>query len=191
MYFSKFEYVGEHFANLNLESQVFEGKEFEDCVFQLCSFINGEFKNCKFINCKFIDCTLSAVSIKGSSFVDVSFQNSKVIGMDWTTGSRIHNLSFEKCQINYSNFRLLKLPGIKILDTEAKEVDFASTDLRKSLLMGTDFERSIFHTTNLDGADLTRAINYYIDIHHNSLKGAKFSMPDALNLFASLGVIIE
>ena len=127
-----------------------------------------------------------------NSFItDVEFSKCKVIGCDWTKASQIHGLDFAGCQINYSNFAMLKLPKIKITGCEAREVDFSETDLSGGSFNGTDFERSVFFKTNLTKADLTGAVNYIIDPRNNTLKKTRFSLPEALSLLSCLDIIIE
>jgi uncharacterized protein YjbI with pentapeptide repeats len=85
----------------------------------------------------------------------------------------------------------LKLPGIKLIDCEAKEVDFIETDLTNGVFKKTDLENSQFFKTNLSGADFSSARNYSIDVRNNILKKTRFSMPEALALLDGLDIIIE
>ena len=100
-------------------------------------------------------------------------------------------MEFRECQLNYSNFKLIKMPGTKIVNCEAKEVDFIETDLSKGDLRQTDFENSRFFKTNLSSADLRGAKNYCIDIKSNLIKKARFSLPEVMLLLNSLDITIE
>jgi len=124
-------------------------------------------------------------------FIENSFTNSKTIGIDWTKASHIQGLSFNECVLDYSNFRLLKIPYTKILHSQAHEVDFSQTDLSQGDFDGTDFDKSIFTQTNLYQSKFINAINYYIDTKTCNIKGAHFSMVQALSLLSSLDIIIE
>jgi uncharacterized protein YjbI with pentapeptide repeats len=124
-------------------------------------------------------------------FVDIRFVDSKVIGVNWTKAQQVQGLDFKSCQINYSNFRMLKLQKIKMVDCEAQEVDFVEADLSNAELTNTDFERSVFSKTNLTGATLVGAKHYSIDARSNTIKKAHFSLPEALSLLSSLDIIIE
>lgn len=191
MYFTKNSFYEKTFSNITLEKEVVKNIEFEDCRFKNCSFVDCTFIKCKFIGCKFDSCGISAVIPTDSTFVDVKFSNGKTIGFDWTKAQRVANVNFENCQINYSNFRMLKLQKIKMIACEAKEVDFTNSDFTEGVFTGTDFERSIFSKTILTKADFVGAKNYYIDVRNNSIKNARFSLPEALSLISSLEVIIE
>lgn len=191
MGFTKNNYYQEKFTKTTLSKETVKEVEFEECEFKDCSFVDCKFEKCKFINCKFDGCMISAIVPTDSRFVDVSFANSKVIGFDWTKAQYIQEISFESCQINYSNFRLLKLQKIKMVTCEAKEADFTETDLTEGNFTDTDFERSIFSKTILTKANFKGSKNYYIDARYNTIKKARFSLPEALSLLNSLDVVID
>lgn len=191
MYFTENSYFQKTFSNIALEKEVIKNVEFEDCRFKNCSFVDCIFIKCKFIGCRFDSCGISAVSPTDSIFVDVKFTNSKTIGFDWTKAQRVADVNFKNCQLNYSNFRMLKLPKIKMISCEAKEVDFTNSDFTEGVFTDTDFERSIFSKTILTKADFVGSKNYFIDIRNNDIKNARFSLPEALSLIRSLDVIIE
>jgi uncharacterized protein YjbI with pentapeptide repeats len=134
---------------------------------------------------------LSAVSFNNSRLIDVSFKNSKVIGIDWGKADLLRSINFIDSTLNYSSFRMLKLPKIKMENCEAKEVEFIESDLSLGSFQGTDFTKAIFSKTNLNGANFTEAKNYYIDVTNNKVRKAHFSLPEALNLLSSFEVIIE
>jgi fluoroquinolone resistance protein len=103
----------------------------------------------------------------------------------------LRGIAFTSCQLNYSNFKLLKLPGIKMTDCEVKDADFTEADFSKSDFKKTDFEKSRFLKTNLSGANFKGARNYSINVLHNTLKKTKFSYPEVLTLLNSLDIVIE
>ena len=191
MSFTKSNYYQEKFTKVALSNETVKEVAFEECEFKGCSFVDCKFEKCKFINCNFDGCMISAVIPTGSRFVEVSFANSKVIGLDWTKAQHIREIGFENCQINYSNFRLLKLPKIKMISCEARDTDFAETDLTEGNFSNTDFQRSVFSKTNLTKANFKGAKNYYIDARYNTIKKAHFSLPEALSLLNSLDVVID
>jgi fluoroquinolone resistance protein len=191
MGFSDESYYQEKFSRLSFEKETITSRDFEECEFDTCAFVDCKLEKCRFLNCKFNECTLSAIQPGNSRFIDVVFAKSKAIGIDWTKAKEIRGLVFNGCQVNYSNFSLLKIPKTQIMDCEAKEVDFIETELSGSDFRNTDFEKSRFFKTNLSGADFRGARNYFIDVTNNTLKKARFSLPEALILLQSLDVIIE
>ena len=191
MAFSEHTYYQEKFTKLSLTGESIISKEFEDCRFESSSFINCIFTRIKFINCIFNECILSAITPTGSRFMEVQFTKCKVLGFNWSKTDAIQDMTFNECQLNYSDFSYLKIPKIKMLHCEAKEVDFTETDLSNSDLQNTDFEKSRFYNTNLSGADLRNARNYFIDVKNNVLKKTRFSYPEVITLLHSLDIIIE
>jgi fluoroquinolone resistance protein len=191
MSFSKKYYYKETFTKEIAFKETYIAIEFEDCKFSGCSFIECKFQKCKFIESSFLDCVLSAVNPLESCFRDVQFSKSKVIGIDWTKATELSDLVLSDCQINYSNFSMLKIPKIRIACCEAKDVDFTETDLSRGDFQKTDFENSRFFKTNLSQANFKGAINYNIDIKNNLIKNTRFSLPEALSLLNSLDIIID
>jgi len=56
------------------------------------------------------------------------------------------------------------------------------------VLNSSDFMHSSFNKTNLTSTDFTEAINYSIDPNNCNIKGAKFSLPEALSLLDQWGI---
>ena len=191
MDFDRDTYSQETFSKLALAEKTIESKVFDECEFTDCILIGCKFEKCRFLNCKFEKCDLSNIVPMNSEFREVKFSNCKAIGIDWTRAEKIKELNYSECLVNYSNFRLLKLPKTIIRKCEVKDVDFIETDLKDSNLADSDFENSIFFKTNLSGVDFTHATNYAIDVNNNTLKKTRFSLPEALSLLSNLDIIVE
>jgi uncharacterized protein YjbI with pentapeptide repeats len=188
---SKNQFFEETFSHIYLSDETIKDKEFEKCSFEKCSFIQVNFENCKFIDCVFFECVLSAVKPFNSSFSEVKFKDSKVIGVDWTKAKNIRFLDVETSQIDYSNFSFVKLPQLKLKNCVAHEVDFTEADLNEGDFEGTDFERTIFSKTNLTKCNFRKATNYLIDFRNNKVKKAKFSLPEAASLLRILDIDLD
>jgi len=176
-----------------LINQKLGSTSFEDCSFINCDFSETEFRACHFSSCSFSQCNLSLVKFINCRFTDVVFEDSKVLGIDWTKAKwsnipLLSPLKFFNCLMNYSSFMGLSLNELVIERCKALEVDLRGADLRDAHFQYTDFTNSLFNETNLTGADFTDAENYQINIHQNKIKGAKFSRYQALSLLESLGV---
>lgn len=184
-------FVNQHFTDLTYSSKKLMDLEFENCTFEKCIFIECIFNNCRFVDCVFTECSISANIPLNSKFNAVCFKYSKVMGSDWTKAKSMHSLIFENCDISYSNFSFLKLHNLKLLECVAKETSFNEADLTGGDFQKTDFSQSIFSKTNLTGSDFRKAINYAIDFHFNTLKNARFSLPEAASLLNSLDIKLE
>jgi fluoroquinolone resistance protein len=184
-------YYREKFSKIILSNEIIGLKLFEECDFNGCSFIDCRLEKCRFINCKFNECILSAVIPLDCRWIETRFTKCKVIGIDWTKTLEIRDLVFKESQINYSSFKLMKLPKIQVVNCESKEVDFTETDLSDGDFKYTDFAGSRFFKTNLSGADFKGSKSYLIDVKTNILKKTRFSYPEVLSLLHSLDIIIE
>lgn len=92
--------------------------------------------------------------------------------------------------LDHLTFIGLDLHEIIAGECVAREVDFRQADLTRADLSHTDLAGSLFSKTNLAGADLTHAKNYSINASQNTLRGARFSMPEAMSLLHGLDIIL-
>jgi fluoroquinolone resistance protein len=188
-------YTDQVFEAARLEQAQFVSSEFYDCTFMRCSFVESVFRACRFVNCTFQHCDLSLCQVPRSDFSATRFEDSKIIGVDWTQANwpaaRLRDpLGFLKCVISHSTFIGLKLKGIQIKDCIAADVDFREADLSQADFAGTDLSESLFSSTDLTEADLSRARNYHIDPGQNVLKQAKFALPEAMSLLYSMDIVL-
>lgn len=191
MIFQTDTYYKETFIKLELYNQTIKDILFEECVFDDCRFVGVKFEHSKFSDCTFNRCLLSAIDTLSCQFIHPKFIKCKVMGFDWTKIYRLKDLTFNDCQINYSNFRMVKIPKTSMINCEAKETDFTETDLTESVFTGTDFTLARFFKTNLSRADFRKAKNYNIDVSCNIITQASFSLPEAMALLHSLNIVME
>jgi len=170
--------------------------EFRECRFERCCFSESVLRACVFDECVFVECDLSLVKLPHSVFSSTRFEDSKIIGVNWTearwpTSRLLVPVRFEKCIINHSTFLGLDLKGVRFTECTAKDVDFREANLSKSDFSGTDLTGAQFGSTNLTGANLQSARNYRIVPAENTLKGARFSLPEAMSLLSGLDIEIS
>ena len=186
-------YHDQIFQDLRLEGIHLVGGEFHDCRFEACSFAEAIFRDCRFVECAFQACDLSLVQVAGSTFSATSFLDSRIIGVDWTQAdwsgvSLGKPIGFERCAISHSTFIGLSLPGIRIKECVAADVDFREADLSRADFADSDLSESLFLNTDLSEADLRTARNYTIAPEQNVLKGARFSLPEAMSLLFNMDI---
>lgn len=183
----------EKFVGAIFSGSELRGRRFEDCEFDNCDFKDLLIQDCIFIDCRFTSCNLSFVKLDGSEFINVEFYTCKLLGVNWAnacwqglmTGA---GLSFKQSIINSSSFFALTVPGIKIIECKAQDVDFREANLNSANFTGTDLGNSLFIHTNLSDADFSDATDYSLDPRNNELKKARFSRFEALNLLASMDI---
>jgi len=189
--FTDIKFKDEHIENSRLVS-----KTFLNCTFEECSYKETEFISCRFVDCYFHNCDLSMIRVEDSRFSDIHIRYSKVIGVNWalanwSTGLLEGSLSFLNCALNYSTFLGVPLPGVKIIDCVATDVDFRECNLTKADFTGTDLSESLFHRTDLTEANLRDAYNYQIDPRNNIVTRTRFSLPEAMSLLYSMDINLE
>jgi fluoroquinolone resistance protein len=192
-------YQDTKFKSTNLDQAVINSSEFVNCSFEECSFKETIFEVCEFQACIFLDCDLSLFKPPKSVFRSTRFSKSKLLGVSWTLASwgtkeinaLLKSIEFNDCLLNYSSFFGLQLESTRITDCVAQEADFAEANLAKSDLRGTDFLKAIFRNTDLSGANLVGAKNYFIDPTANKLKEAHFSLPEAMGLLYAMDIHLD
>ena len=188
------EYTTQEFKKIVQKNDQISQKEFSGCTFVKCAFNETIFQDCRFYNCTFKNCDLSLVRLKGCSFTNTHFEDSQMIGVNWTettwASSRVAltPVHFLGCVINYSTFMGLNLKKVVIRKCTARDVSFEEANLTLANCRYTDFSNSRFMRTNLTEADFTGAKNYSIAPSLNTLKKTKFSLPEAMSLLYNLDI---
>jgi fluoroquinolone resistance protein len=192
---SQHDYTDQTFKEVRLDGEQLASSEFYDCTFVRCSFAGYTFRNCRFVNCTFQHCDLSLIQVPESTFSGTRFEDSKVVGVDWTQADWTavglgDPIGFFKCAISHSTFIGLSLKALQVKECIATDVDFREADLTKADFAGTDLSESLFSKTNLTEADLSSARNYHIPPERNVLKQAKFSLPEAMALLYGMDIVL-
>ena len=92
-----------------LNGRDLETIEFEGCVFKHCDFSNSNFSNNTFIDCEFIDCNLSMLQLGNTSLQSVTFQNCKVLGIQFQGCTDfLFQVNFEDCNYFFESFMYVK-----------------------------------------------------------------------------------
>jgi uncharacterized protein YjbI with pentapeptide repeats len=192
------QYHLETFDHLTMIDRLINTVEFNECTFINCNFSENTFKNCLFEQCEFLDCNLSLVKVPYSRLLKVNFQQSKLIGINWSeavfeTKSLLRQkpFDFESCVLNHSVFIGLDLKEIKISHCSVINANFEETDLSKANCTKSDFKNALFNRTNLTETNFIGAVNYSISSQANTLKKTRFALPEAISLLYNLDIVLE
>ena len=166
-----------------------------DILFENCTCVSLDFKDLKlahgkFIDCVFKNCDLSNVSFANTKLRSCSFEDSKLLGIQWIHAGDFSDPTFKDSNLSYSNFSGLNLKKNKFINCVLNDADFSGADVSDCDFSQCDFLNARFQDTNLMKANFKGAFNYLIDPIHNKVKGAKFSLPEAMGLLKGLGVVI-
>jgi uncharacterized protein YjbI with pentapeptide repeats len=193
---SNSQYSNKKFIDIKPDLSAIENTVFENCSFINCNFDDLSIKKCKFSECTFKSCSLNLVKFTGSSFLETEFFDSKMKGINWTEINLplviiTSAVFFNSCDLSYSTFYELKLPGIIMVLCKAHDVDFRMADLSNADLSGSDFKNAQFNKTNLKSADLRESINYRINPIENIVTNAHFSFPEVVALLQAFKIKID
>ncbi len=193
------EYCEEAFSKLQKSGEELSGLLFEDCFFSKCRFTELVVKNCQFSGCRFENCKISAPKFRGSQMLSCDFSHCDLSGVDWSAllDERKRKMGF----LPFDSLTECSLRHCVFFGLDLKEFDFSSADLSDSFFDDCQLEKAnfsgcqlagvSFSQNNLMGADFRGATNYLFSLEGNRVKGARFSLPEAVNLLSALGVIVE
>ena len=166
--------------------------EFSGCCFRNINFSNYQLIRTSFSDCRFISCNISNADVEGCRFQGVNFCSCKILGIVFAKISPfLLNWEFNDCQLQLCNFSGLNMKKSSFISSKIHESDFVNVDLQKSSFKYSDLSGSRFHNADMTGTDFSDAKNFFIDVTTNKLKGAKFSLPEVLNLLHQFGIKIE
>jgi fluoroquinolone resistance protein len=184
------EYHREEFNQVSLSKMPIARSDFQSCQFTRCDLSQLVISECRFDDCTFQSCDLSLIKPQDTNFRNCHFVGCKLVGINWTEAVKSFSVDFQDCMMHLSSFSGMNLKKIKIINCLATEVSFAETNMTEADCTMTDFSGSIFLRTNLTMADFTNARNYLIDVRTNTVTKARFSIPEAMSLLETLGIII-
>lgn len=180
------EQVGQEFKELQgVETQE---TDFTDCRFVECDVSGLHFSGI-LDRCMFEECNLSLTSFEKAKLQGVKFVKCKLQGIDFTRCNDLGlSVGFNECLIRSCNFNFMELKKTEFQHCEISETDFVGCDLTQSSFAHSVLHSVTFHETKLGKADFTDAQGYNINPLTNDIKGAKFSLPEAVSLLHSMGI---
>ena len=189
-------YEGLTFSDLEFSRGIIKSSTFERCEFVDCDFNESQFNDCKFLECVFKNSNLGLVKLTQTRFIETRFELCKIIGVNWTllnwTGITMSApVGFDSCDISFSAFNSLKLPGLMIRNCKAHDVGFEYCDLTGADFFKTDLTNTRFSSSELNNCDFREASNFSINPTENSIEGANFSFPEVLNLLSSFRIKMD
>lgn len=175
-----------HFSEMGLQDL-----EIIDCKIENCDFSDQELKNCQFVNTTFSNCNLSMIKINNTQFNDVSFIDSKILGVNFCKCTGIlFEVNFRDCILDFCSFEKMKMHNTEFIKVSMVGVDFAEANLQKARFLDVDLQDAIFARTNLTEADLSTAVNFRISPNQNTIKKAVFSESNLRGLLNEFNIKI-
>lgn len=166
--------------------------EYEACTFKGIDFKGQSLSSWIFTDCEFEDCNLSLCLLSQTSFKNVTFNRSKLLGLRWDDcNAFLFSAHFIHSVLDMSSFYAINLKKTSFASCSLKEADFTDSLVTDLIWDECDLTGAIFDGTNLSGSDFRTSHQYIIDPSKNNVKNAKFSWPAAAGLLTTFGVKIE
>ena len=166
-------------------------KEYYRCTFVNCNFEQLDLSEIWFEECKFMACNLSRIQVKKANFQNVSFVDSKLLGISFSdTNPLSFEIHVEKSVLDFSSFYQLDLKTSSFTDIQLHEVDFVETNLEGVQFENCDFLASVFENTNFKKTDLSSSYNFVIDPEQNKMNQCKLSTGSLLSLLTKYNLDI-
>lgn len=167
---------------------------FEDCVFEGLTLESTRLVHCSFVDCVFRDCDFGVLVADDCVWRDVGFERCRMQGVDWRApgvGGLGNQLRFDGCFLRYGVFMAAQLPRVEFAACDLRETEFSDADLTGASFAQCDLSGARFQNARLTGADFRGAQGYDLDVTTKLLKGARFSMPEAVRLLNGLDITVE
>ncbi len=184
-------YENETFKELDASDEQLKEVAFYNCHFEKSSFQFAELKGCFFENCTFVNCNLALAKFNNTKFIGVVFNDSKLLGINWSSTGVVIIASFINCLLDSSVFSDMNLAKIKLVSCSMVETSFMNTKLARVKFDDCDLKNCQFHQNDLSYADFSTSRNYFINSSSNKLHKTVFSLPEAASLLANLDITLK
>lgn len=184
-------YADRAFEDLSLDSADLAGKEFQRCVFRRCKLPASRWTEARLEDCTFEQCDLARIVPTKILLRGVTFNDSRLMGVDWSGIGTLPSVQFEKCDLRYSSFVKLKLRKTRFVGCIARETNFIDVDLTEADFTGTDATGSTVQGCVLVKANFTTTTGLFFDPRANQVKGVRISVETAVSFAQSLGMAVD
>jgi uncharacterized protein YjbI with pentapeptide repeats len=179
------------FSALTVENLDLTGADFTGCFFKQCRFPGALLRKARFEQCEFDTVDLSNAIVTGCLFIDCKFTGCKLLGINWTQAREPLSIELDNCHCDESNFFAVNLAKLQMTGCSFRNADFREAKLTRANLNAGEFSGALFGKTDLSFADMRDCRNYSIDVRDNTIRKAKFSLPEAMNLLSGLDIVLE
>lgn len=162
----------------------------DSCVFKNVTFIDCDFERADLTDVIFENCNLSNVNFSDSGFYRVEFKKCKLTGTRFDE-SVLKSVSFKDCLGRYSNFSFSKIKGVAITESDFESAVFEEVKIESLTLENTNFRAAIFNGSLLDKVDFTKCRTEDIEVRPTDIRGAIFTVSQALELTRLLGIVVK
>lgn len=149
-------------------------------------------RNAKFCEVVFVGCNVSRAKVEGCRLHGVQFEECKLEGIEFFKLDKMFfSVSFKSCLLRYCNFSDLNMKNTTFCKSKLMENHFTHTCLTGADFTDVDLAGTHFHHCDLSRANFATATQYGIDPQTNTIKEARFSLPEAMSLLKGFEIVLE
>ncbi len=185
------EFENETFTGLDLQRGVLAGKEFYKCVFESCLLQETNWKTAKLESCVFRGCDLTRAQLLHTALRGVTFENSKLMGIDWSSVSPHPELKFTECNLRYASFVRVNLRKLSFKQCVVREANFIDTDLSDAAFTGSDLTGSNIQGCTLTATDFSGATGVFFEPSRNKVKKTRVATETAVLIAEHFGLLVS
>lgn len=186
-------YENTTFENEDFSKHVFDDFTFSNCVFVKCKFTDCSFKKANVWQCTFQECDFSLVNLKDAVLRDVLFENSKLMGINFSSCDTklFFSIKIINSLAQFCNFLDLTMEKSSFKESRVIQSKFLGTNLKKSCFVAADLTGTVFQQCDLRQANFKKAINYRIHPCENKIPKAQFSFPECIGILQALDIVLD
>ena len=148
-------------ANLSFDGLSLVGLDLADRLIEDCTFHDAVLTDAKFNASVIRRCEFTDAAVQGADFFSVAFEDCKMMGLDFTRGTRLAAATLTNVNLDYSLLR-----GADLADLE-----FTGCFLRECDLTNADLTDATFVDCDLTDADWTGATTRNTDVRGSRIRG--------------------
>lgn len=193
----KIYYENKNFKNLKFKNYILKNTEFINCSFTNCTFEDCKLIATSFSDCSFDKCIILNIKTDGNSQIqETDFTKCQLTGIQWSELSPDYGFAdpirrLKECHLKYNTFSNMTFRKFDFSKNEIYDSMFAKCNLTECKFKQCKLDRTEFLECNLKKSDFRSASNYQIDIMTCALIGARFSIPEVLDLLNVLKIKID
>jgi uncharacterized protein YjbI with pentapeptide repeats len=170
--------------------------DFQDCTFVDSDLSDAALSASRFVDCRFERCDLSLWKPVDSVFGGCRFEDSRMLGIDWTLASwpriALHDPNvFVRCDLSMGTFMDLDLGAIEFRECRLRETSYRFARLAGARFDGSDCVGCDFHGSDLSRARLVGVLGLAVDPASTKLAGATVDAAAGVAILESFGLTLE
>jgi fluoroquinolone resistance protein len=170
------------FDGLNLAGHDFSDAVIEDCSFRECVLTDARFNTSTIRACEF-----AGAGVQGISLFAATVEECKMMGLDFTRGSRLDAATFARVNLDYALLRGVDLTGVEFTGCSMRECDLTNADLVNASLVECDLTDADWSGASTRGTDLSGSRVRGLDLRRGPY-GVILTTRQAVSLVEDLGV---